>query len=139
MDWTGGQIKDTDSAEDIEKMDLTKVHILSGPISVDGAEPNDLLVVDILDIGTFPQSEWGFTGIFSKNNGGGFLTNHYPRASKAIWKFEGRHATSRHIPGMIIECSNVKIDETVNYTRCTFECSDASWSNRMCSFNGITK
>ncbi len=99
MDWTGGQIKDNDSAEDIEKLDLTVVHVLSGPISVDGAEPGDLLVVDILDIGTFPHSEWGFTGIFAKSNGGGFLTNHYPKASKAIWNFEGRHATSRHIPG----------------------------------------
>lgn len=105
MDWTGGQINDSDSAEDIENLDLTKVHVLSGPISVDGAEPNDLLVVDILDIGTFPNSEWGFTGIFSKTNGGGFLTDHYPTASKAIWKFEGRHAVSRQIPGIAGPCA----------------------------------
>ena len=43
-----------------------QVHFLSGPIGVEGAEPGDLLVVDILDIGAFPQSQWGFTGIFSK-------------------------------------------------------------------------
>lgn len=98
MDWTGGQIADDDN-DDISNVDLSKVHVLSGPISVDGAEPNDLLVVDILDIGTFPNSEWGFTGIFAKENGGGFLTDHYPKASKAIWKFEGHQATSRHIPG----------------------------------------
>lgn len=100
MDWTGGQIKDNDSADDVEKIDLTRVHVLSGPISVDGAEPNDFLVVDILDIGTLPNSEWGFTGVFDKTNGGGFLTNHYPKAAKAIWTFEGRHATSRHVPGV---------------------------------------
>lgn len=101
MDWTGGQINDSDSVDDIANLDLTRVHVLSGPIFVEGAEPNDLLVVDILDIGTLPNSEWGFTGIFAKTNGGGFLTDHYPKASKAIWKFEGRHATSRHIPGEI--------------------------------------
>jgi formamidase len=44
------------------------------------------------------SSEWGFTGIFDKKNGGGFLTNHYPRAGKAIWHFEGEFARSRHIP-----------------------------------------
>ncbi|KAJ6636586.1 Formamidase, partial [Pseudolycoriella hygida] len=100
MDWTGGQIKNNDSADDIENVDLTRIHILSGPIYVEGAEPNDLLVVDILDIGTLPEMEWGFTGIFAKHNGGGFLTDHYPKAAKAIWEFEGRHATSRHIPGV---------------------------------------
>ena len=100
MDWTGGQIKNNDSAKDVEVVDLTRVHYLSGPIEVQGAEPGDLLVVDILDIGPLPGSEWGFTGIFSKENGGGFLTDHYPNASKAIWNFEGRYAVSRHIPGV---------------------------------------
>ncbi|KAJ6649408.1 Formamidase [Pseudolycoriella hygida] len=100
MDWTGGQIKNNDSTDDIENVDLAKVHVLSGPIYVEGAEPNDLLVVDFLDIGTFPQMEWGYTGIFPTTNGGGFLTDLYPKAAKAIWDFEGRHATSRHIPGV---------------------------------------
>jgi len=30
-------------------VDLTKVHNLSGPIAVEGSEPGDCLVVDILD------------------------------------------------------------------------------------------
>src|SRR3546814_587611 len=60
IDWTGGQIKDNDSAEDVRTIDLTRVHYLSGPIAVKGAEPGDLLVVDILDIGALPDAEWGF-------------------------------------------------------------------------------
>jgi formamidase len=100
IDWTGGQIKDNDSAEDVLKVDLTQLHYLSGPIAVSTAEPGDLLVVDILDIGALPNSEWGFTGIFDKTNGGGFLTDYYPRAAKAIWNFEGIYAKSRHIPGV---------------------------------------
>lgn len=100
VDWTGGQIKDDDSATDIKVVDLTQVHYLSGPIGVEGAEPGDLLVVDILDLGVLPESDWGFTGIFAKENGGGFLTNHYPDARKACWNFSGIYANSRHIPGV---------------------------------------
>jgi formamidase len=100
LDWTGGQIGNNDSANDVRDVDLTRVHYLSGPIAVNGAEPGDLLVVDILDIGALPGAEWGFTGIFARENGGGFLTDHFPEARKAIWEFSGVYATSRHIQGV---------------------------------------
>ncbi len=100
LDWTGGQIKNDDCANDIRDVDLNKVHYLSGPIAVKGAEPGDLLVVDILDIGALEDSHWGFSGIFAQNNGGGFLTEYFPDAAKAIWDFDGIFATSRHIPGV---------------------------------------
>ena len=39
-DWTGGQIGNNDSAEDMKNVDLTKVHNLSGPIAIsDKARP----------------------------------------------------------------------------------------------------
>ena len=38
----------TDS-DDIKNVDLTKIHNLSGPVAVEGAEPGDCLVIDILD------------------------------------------------------------------------------------------
>lgn len=98
IDWTGGQIGNDDNANDIRDVDLTKVHYLSGPIGVEGAEPGDLLVVDILDVGTLAESRWGFTGLFAKENGGGFLTEHFPEARKACWDFSGIYASSRHIP-----------------------------------------
>src|SRR3954464_12312143 len=100
IDWTGGQIKNDNSATDVKIVDLSKVHYLSGPIGVKGAEPGDLLQVDILDVGVLGSSQWGFTGIFAKENGGGFLTNHYPDARKACWNFSGIYANSRHIPGV---------------------------------------
>ncbi len=99
-DWTDGQIQNNDSPDDIRDVDLTKVHVLSGPIWVDGAEPGDILVVDLLDVGALPDYEWGFTGIFAKENGGGFLTDHYPEAAKAIWDIQGIYTSSRHIPGV---------------------------------------
>ncbi|MCB5187129.1 acetamidase/formamidase family protein [Methylobacillus caricis] len=100
MDWTGGQIGNNDSANDIRDVDLLQVHYLSGPIGVEGAEPGDLMVVDILDVGTMQDQQWGFNGLFDKNNGGGFLTDHYPEASKTIWDFHGIYTTSRHVPNV---------------------------------------
>ncbi|PWR23091.1 formamidase [Zavarzinia compransoris] len=99
-DWTGGFIKNDDDAADVRDVDLTTVHFLSGPIGVEGAEPGDLLVVDFLDIGAKQDSLWGFNGFFSKKNGGGFLTDHFPNAQKSIWDFHGMFTTSRHIPGV---------------------------------------
>jgi len=99
-DWTDGQIQNNDSANDVRDIDLSIPHVLSGPVAVEGAEPGDVLVVDILDLGPFPgpNTEWGYTGIFAKSNGGGFLTDRFPNAHKAIWDLNGVHASSRHIP-----------------------------------------
>src|ERR1700709_984179 len=106
-EWTDGQIGNNDSANDVRDVDLSGAHMLSGPIYVEGAEPGDLLVVDILDLGPVPQEVgdapgqgWGYTGIFAKENGGGFLTDQFPDAYKAIWDFSGQKCTSRHIPGV---------------------------------------
>jgi formamidase len=106
-DWTDNQIGDNDSADDVRDVDLTRVHMLSGPIAVEGAEPGDLLIVDILDLGPIPQTTgdvagagWGYTGVFARENGGGFLTDQFPDSYKAVWDFHGQQATSRHIPGV---------------------------------------
>ncbi|RJE78975.1 formamidase [Paracoccus sp. JM45] len=99
-DWTGGQIANNDDASDVRDVELEQVHYLSGPIGVKGAEPGDLLVVDILDIGAKEEMNWGFNGFFSKKNGGGFLTDHFPEAQKSIWDFDGMFTKSRHIPGV---------------------------------------
>lgn len=98
MEWTDGQIKNSDTPEDVAHVDLSRAHMLSGPFAIKGAEPGDILVVDILDIGSLEG--WGYTGIFAQENGGGFLTDIFPEARKAIWDFHGIYATSRHIPGV---------------------------------------
>jgi formamidase len=111
-EWTDAQLGNNDSANDVRDVELSHAHMLSGPIGVEGAEPGDLLVVDILDLGPVPQTTpaappgdapgegWGYTGIFAKANGGGFLTDYFPNAYKAIWDFHGQVATSRHLPGI---------------------------------------
>ena len=86
------------------------MHVLSGPIAVEGAQPGDLLIVDILDVGPIPQEDsgplsgqgWGYTGVFATQNGGGFLTEQFPDAYKVIWDFTGGVATSRHVPRVLV-------------------------------------
>ncbi|TFK87168.1 Acetamidase/Formamidase [Polyporus arcularius HHB13444] len=101
VDWTGAQIGNNDTSDDIRDVDLSKVHNLSGPVAVEGTEPGDCLVVDILDVAPFDKMPWGYTGIFELNNGGGLFAQEFQsRAAKAIWDFHGVYATSRHIPGV---------------------------------------
>ena len=105
-EWFDGAIHNDDSADDVRDAPLSTVHVLSGPIGVEGASPGDLLVVDLLDVGPIPQEDsgplsgqgWGYTGIFATQNGGGFLTEQFPDAYKVIWDFMGGKAKSRHIP-----------------------------------------
>ena len=49
-------------------------HYLSGPIRVTdkaglAAQPGDLLVVEITNLGPLSGDEWGFTGVFDRDNG----------------------------------------------------------------------
>lgn len=100
LDFLDAQIKDTDDVSDVKHVDLTRAHPLTGPFYVEGAESGDLLVIDLLDIQ--PISDVGFSGVFAKENGGGFLADYFPEADKAIWDLKGLFATSRHIPGVRI-------------------------------------
>jgi formamidase len=49
------------------------------------------------------RSEWGFTGTFSQQNGGGFLTDHFPDAAKSVWDVDGYTVSSRHVPDVRYE------------------------------------
>lgn len=80
LDWTGGQIKNSDDADDIKNVDLSRIHYLSGPFEFPGAEPGDMLVVEIQDVQPLEEQPWGYTGVFDASNGGGFLDEHYPHA-----------------------------------------------------------
>lgn len=84
LDWTGGQIKNNDSADDIKNVDLTQIHYLSGPFDIETAEPGDVLLVEIQDVQPFEDQPWGFSGVFHHQNGGGFLDELYPESCVTI-------------------------------------------------------
>jgi acetamidase/formamidase len=62
-----GQFRPDSTPADVAAMDMRRLHALSGPICVRGAEPGDTLAVDILSVST---ADWGFT---MQRPGAGFL------------------------------------------------------------------
>src|SRR5262249_44680037 len=52
------QFRPRATPHDVAKVDLNRVHPLTGPVYVEGAEPGDLLVVDILEVS---PSAYGYT------------------------------------------------------------------------------
>jgi formamidase len=81
---------------DLAKVDLGIVHPLTGPVHVEGAEPGDVLVVDILEV--VPGS-YGYT---VQLPGFGFLRESFPDPFLAMWAFDDGYATSEQIPGVRI-------------------------------------
>lgn len=57
---TGGQLDINSTLEDFEQVDMDKVHTLTGPIYVEGAEVGDVLEVELLDL---EPGDWGWTGM----------------------------------------------------------------------------
>ena len=93
------QLHDNDGTADVVAMDLTRVHPLAGPVAVRGAEPGDLLVVDLLELS--PLSGVGYSCVIPEI--GGILRDVYPAAYKSVWYMRGNvYAESRHIPGVRI-------------------------------------
>jgi formamidase len=64
----------------VDVMLCLQVHNLSGPVAVtdvsgEPAHPGDLLMVEICNLGPLPGDEWGFTGTFDRENGGGAVAS----------------------------------------------------------------
>lgn len=91
------QLKDTDDMNDVRTMDLSRVHPLTGPVYVKGAQPGDLLVVDLLEVS--PLSGVGYSCVIPGI--GGIVKEMFPEGFKSVWYMRGdTYAESRHIPGV---------------------------------------
>jgi formamidase len=84
------------TGKDVEAADFGLVHPLTGPVSVIGAEPGDLLVADILEV--IPQP-FGFT---AQVPGFGFLRDDFPDAHLVRWQIADDWAVSDDVPGVRI-------------------------------------
>ena len=73
-DVSDNQIGPGSDAGAIESLDWDRVYPLAGPIAVEGAEPGDVLAVEVLDIHT---EGWGWTAILP---GLGLLPDDFPDA-----------------------------------------------------------
>lgn len=89
-----GQITPSTRPADLLQTDLGLVHPLTGPVYVNGAEPGDLLEVDLLGI---EPAAWGFTTILP---GFGFLRDQFTEPYIVHWRMEGGYATAEQLPGV---------------------------------------
>jgi formamidase len=93
-----GQITHHGDCDELCRLDTSHCHPLTGPVYVDGAEPGDLLDVEIL--GVEPLSGRAFSNIFPDLPGG--LGDRFPRGFRTTWYARGSIAESPQLPGIRI-------------------------------------
>lgn len=91
-----GQVTPNSTASDLLKLEFNRIHPLTGPIEVKGAEPGDAIEIEFLD---FKHKGWGWTGVIP---GFGFLADEQYTApidlqgpALKIWKVEGNYAEAK--------------------------------------------
>ncbi|EJZ06671.1 formamidase [Mycolicibacterium vaccae ATCC 25954] len=89
-----GQITRDSTAEDVLRMDTARIHPLTGPVYVEGAEPGDLLVVDVLSV------ETGDFGATLNIPGFGFLRDEFTEPHIVRWEIADGFADSPDLPGV---------------------------------------
>jgi len=90
VDASGGQVTPASSVTDFLAIDRTRIHALTGPIWIDGAEPGDVLEVDVL---ATRHCGWGWSSIIE---GLGFLKERFRTPHLFHWQLEGEYTDSLH-------------------------------------------
>ncbi len=83
VDSSGAQCHPSMTLPEYLKIDRDKIHALTGPIFVDGAEPGDVLQVDVVEVA---HKGWGWTSVVG---GLGFLKQRFADPFFFVWKLEG--------------------------------------------------
>src|SRR5262249_50183959 len=91
-----GQMSPEASLDVVAAPNLDVVHPLTGPVYVEGAEPGDVLEVEILDI---EPDGYGYT---VQVPGFGFLRDAFPEPFKVNWDIADGSAPSADLPGVRI-------------------------------------
>ena len=98
-----GQLNGESTAEDVGHLDLSVVHPLTGPVFVRGAEPGDLLEVELVAVEADPWEQWGYT---VEVPGFGFLRDEFPDPYIIHWRLHGNeYAESEQLPGVRVRCN----------------------------------
>lgn len=94
QDASGGQLSSSSRREDLLALDFSRVNPVTGPICVEGAEPGDDLVVEILDIA---PGSWGWTASIP---GFGLLADLFPGPELVISRPSAHGAEI--FPGLLV-------------------------------------
>ena len=80
------QVDVESGSEEFAEISFDPVHPLTGPVHVEGAEPGDVLVVELLE---FQHKGWGYTGFLPGEMSLGLLPEEFPDAGVHIWDLVG--------------------------------------------------
>src|SRR6202046_4466369 len=94
QDSSGAQVHPGMTVEQYLTIDRDRIHALTGPIFVDGAEPGDVLQVDVLEVA---HKGWGWTSVIA---GLGFLKERFSEPYLFHWQLDG--AVSRSLAPAVV-------------------------------------
>lgn len=88
VDASGGQVRPGMSTEEYLTIDRARIHALTGPVWIDGAEPGDVLAIDVL---ATRHCGWGWS---STVEGLGFLKDRFRETYLFQWVLDGESTAS---------------------------------------------
>jgi acetamidase/formamidase len=88
LDATGAQVRPGMTVQEFQTIDRSRVHALTGPIAVGGAEAGDVLQVDVLKVA---HKGWGWSSVIPSL---GFLKERFAEPYLFHWELEGEVSTS---------------------------------------------
>ena len=99
QDASGAQVRPGMTLAEYLKIDRDRIHALTGPIFVDGAEPGDVLQVDVLEVA---HKGWGWSSVIT---GLGFLKERFADPYLFHWQLEA--AVSRSLAPAVVPLAPV--------------------------------
>ena len=84
-DATNGQLGPGSTVADLATLDIDPIHPLTGPIAIEGAQPGDVLQVDLLEI---DHEGWGCTLVLPGEMELGLLADEFPEPALHVWDLE---------------------------------------------------
>ncbi len=88
QDASGAQVRPGMTVAEYLKIDRDRIHALTGPIFVEGAEPGDVLEIKVLDVA---HKGWGWSSVIA---GLGFLKERFAEPFLFHWKLEAELSRS---------------------------------------------
>jgi acetamidase/formamidase len=88
VDSSGSQVHPAMTLRDFLNIDRGRIHALTGPIFVEGAEPGDVLQIDILEVA---HKGWGWSSVV---NGLGLLKERFTEPYRFHWQLENSESRS---------------------------------------------
>ena len=88
VDASGGQVHPGMTIQDYVAIDRTRIHALTGPVWIDGAEPGDVLEIDVLST---RHADWGWSSVIESL---GFLKDRFRDPYLFHWQLDGESTAS---------------------------------------------